>query len=138
MIPHRDIVLSNWGLALSDHAMIMDGEDMERLFEASYAKYELAALLKPNNKLTQCNLAMTYVLHSSLFLPRGKEEDTAQRKLRREAMWQKADQLLRNQLEKSYSWTYFWYPRVSFLFFYLHHWLTDLFPQPGTIGVSQR
>ena len=66
-----DIVLSNWGLALSDHAMIMSEEETEKLFAASYAKYELAASLKPNNTLTQCNLAMTFVLHSSLYGSRG-------------------------------------------------------------------
>jgi len=86
---------------------------MDQLFEASYAKYELAASLKPNNKLTQCNLAMTYVLHSSLFVPKGQEEDTLANKTRREAMWEKADEILRLQLEKCYAWTYFCLARMA-------------------------
>ncbi len=54
----RDIVLSNYGLALSDHAMVIAPEEAEDLFRLSYEKYEMAALLKPDNTLTQCNLAM--------------------------------------------------------------------------------
>lgn len=60
-----DIVLSNWGLALSDHAMIMSEEETEKLFAASYAKYELAASLKPNNKLT------SFKLNISIASPNG-------------------------------------------------------------------
>ena len=79
-------MLSNYGLALSDHAMVAEPAESkvhtfpcrapacppqgfgpvyesfdpvcQDLFARSYEKYRLAASLKPDNVLTQCNLAM--------------------------------------------------------------------------------
>jgi hypothetical protein len=66
----QDVVLSNYGLALSDHAMVVTpSEESEELFRRSYEKYSQAATARPNNTLTQCNLAMYgFVIFIYLFI----------------------------------------------------------------------
>ncbi|KAL6077135.1 Tetratricopeptide domain containing protein [Balamuthia mandrillaris] len=62
---HEDVLLSNWGLALSDHAMIQqDRGEAERLFALSCDKFREAIRLNPRNRLTLCNWAMTLVLRA--------------------------------------------------------------------------
>lgn len=99
----RDIVLSNYGLALSDHAMVAEPAESKDLFARSYEKYRLAASLKPDNVLTQCNLAMTYVLHSCTLA------DAAER----EQLWASAEEILNTQVLKNDYWTYFCMARLA-------------------------